>query len=149
MEHLLRLSGMFGPFNEPGVRLQSLTIPAGLLGEDENGATDLGELERKLTEKTRQASTAATASNPTSPSLGTAAAENTSTPQSALTSPEPTKESHKDDKRKSITPAEDSQGEEEVEALSEMICSLVTNQCGETRYIGEPKSIAGLCTNLG
>ncbi|GJN85880.1 hypothetical protein PLIIFM63780_009454 [Purpureocillium lilacinum] len=116
MEHLLRLSG--------------------LLGEDENGATDLGELERKLTEKTRQASTAATASNPTSPSLGTAAAENTSTPQSALTSPEPTKESHKDDKRKSITPAEDSQGEEEVEALSEMMCSLVTNQCGETRYIG-------------
>ncbi|KAJ6438482.1 fungal specific transcription factor [Purpureocillium lavendulum] len=116
MEHLLRLSG--------------------LLGEDETGATDLGELEKKLTEKTRQASMAATISNPTSPSLGTAAAENTSTPQSALTSPEPTKESHKDDKRKSITPAEESQEEEEVEALSEMMCSLVTNQCGETRYIG-------------
>ena len=26
--------------------------------------------------------------------------------------------------------------EEEVEALSDMMCSLVTNNCGETRYIG-------------
>lgn len=27
--------------------------------------------------------------------------------------------------------------EEEVEALSDMMCSLVTNNCGESRYIGE------------
>lgn len=78
-----------------------------------------------------------TTSNPTSPSQVPSAAEGAhSTPQSTLTSPEPGKESHKDDKRKSITPAEDNQEEEEVEALSEMMCSLVTNQCGETRYIG-------------
>ena len=113
-----------------------LRLGPGLLSEDDNGATDLGELEKKLAEKTRQASMT-TASNPTSPSQVPSAAEGAhSTPQSALTSPEPGRESHKDDKRKSITPAEDSQEEEEVEALSEMMCSLVTNQCGETRYIG-------------
>lgn len=28
--------------------------------------------------------------------------------------------------------------ETEVEALSDMMCSLVTNNCGETRYIGKP-----------
>lgn len=33
-------------------------------------------------------------------------------------------------------PEEPEKSEEEVEALSEMMCSLVTNQSGETRYIG-------------
>ncbi len=41
------------------------------------------------------------------------------TPNSSTTSPEPPKEP-----------------EEEVEALSDMMCSLVTNNCGESRYIG-------------
>ena len=37
----------------------------------------------------------------------------------------------------SLTPDKrDKEGEEEVEALSELMCSLVTNNCGETRYIG-------------
>ncbi|PHH60649.1 hypothetical protein CDD81_1370 [Ophiocordyceps australis] len=121
-------------------RMEHLLKLSGLLSEDDNGATDLGELEKKLTEKTRQASMA-TASSPTSPSQTASGQEGTtSTPQSALTSPEPAKESHKtEDKRKSVTSAggaEESQGEEEVEALSEMMCSLVTNQSGETRYIG-------------
>ncbi|KAK4669674.1 uncharacterized protein QC763_205020 [Podospora pseudopauciseta] len=118
MEHLLRLSG--------------------LLGEDDNGATDLGTLEKKLAEKqqrSRQASQAA--SNPTSPSQATSGHDgNVSTPQSSLASPEPAKDSK--DKRKSITPEKDGEGEEqeEVAELSEMMCSLVTNNIGETRYIG-------------
>ncbi|KAK0666854.1 6c6d08f8-8b27-48d1-a5e9-ee3a8a61eadc [Cercophora samala] len=118
MEHLLRLSG--------------------LLGEDDNGATDLGTLEKKLAEKqqqSRQASQAA--SNPTSPSQATSGHDgNVSTPQSSLASPEPAKDSK--DKRKSITPDKDGQEEEqeEVAELSEMMCSLVTNTSGETRYIG-------------
>lgn len=33
--------------------------------------------------------------------------------------------------------------EEAVEDLSDMMCSLVTNNCGETRYIGESKT--GTC----
>lgn len=42
-------------------------------------------------------------------------------------------------KDRPTTTAEDEQpGEhEEVEALSEMMCSLVTNHYGETRYIGK------------
>ncbi|KAM4056225.1 fungal specific transcription factor [Hirsutella rhossiliensis] len=118
-------------------RMEHLLKLSGLLSEDDNGATDLGELEKKLTEKTRQASMVMV-SSPTSPSQGTSGQEGTSsTPQSALTSPEPGRETHRiDDKRKSVVSADESQEGEEVEALSEMMCSLVTNQCGETRYIG-------------
>jgi hypothetical protein len=60
-----------------------------------------------------------------------------STPRSSLTSPEPVKDKEKDnEKRKSLTPDRGRGEEEEVEALSEMMCSLVTNNSGETRYIG-------------
>lgn len=108
-----------------------------MLGEDDNGATDLGTLEKKLAEKhqqSRQASQAA--SNPTSPSQAASGQDGaSSTPRSSLASPEPTKES---DKRKSPSPEEKKEDEEEeVAALSEMMCSLVTNNYGETRYIGK------------
>ncbi|KAF4594985.1 fungal specific transcription factor [Ophiocordyceps camponoti-floridani] len=118
-------------------RMEHLLKLSGLLSQDDNGATDLGELEKKLTEKTRQASLAAV-SSPTSPSQGTSGQDgNSSTPHSALTSPEPGKETHRmDDKPKSSMSTDDNAGEGEVEALSEMMCSLVTNQSGETRYIG-------------
>ncbi|KAF4465764.1 transcriptional activator Mut3p [Fusarium albosuccineum] len=119
MEHLLRLSGLL---------------------DEEDG--DLGALEKKLMErnqKSRQASMATT-STPTSPSqpasVPSALDGADSTPQSSLTSPNPIA---KEDKHKSVTPSvEDAgpKGQEEVEALSEMMCSLVTNTYGETRYIG-------------
>ncbi|CAN8095387.1 unnamed protein product [Discula destructiva] len=115
-------------------RMESLLRLSGLLGED-GGATDLGTLERKLAEKkqaSRHASQAAQ-SNPTSPSQAASGHEETSsTPRSTLTSPEPPKD--KDEKRKSMD--ESRPENEEVEALSEMMCSLVTNTSGETRYIG-------------
>ncbi|KAK4242289.1 hypothetical protein C8A03DRAFT_40410 [Achaetomium macrosporum] len=117
MEHLLRLSG--------------------LLGEDDNGATDLGTLEKKLVEKhqqSRQASQAA--SDPTSPSHpASGQGGSSSTPRSSLASPEPPKDS---DKMRSVTPEKENQDDEqeEVAELSEMMCSLVTNNYGETRYIG-------------
>ncbi|OBS18045.1 hypothetical protein FPOA_09773 [Fusarium poae] len=133
MEHLLRLSG--------------------LLDEDDD---DLGALEKRLMErqqKSRQASMAV-GSGPTSPTHSTSAPSAIDgaalTPQSSLTSPNSIT---KDEKRKSVTPAPstapptaaatNANGEEvkpeepeEVEALSEMMCSLVTNNYGETRYIG-------------
>lgn len=113
MEHLLRL--------------------AGLLSEDDNGQTDLGTLERRLAEKTATSAGGATSSGaaetPASAARADTATSLQSAPQSptllsstsAVTSPEPPKEAGK---------------EEEVEALSDMMCSLVTNNCGETRYIG-------------
>lgn len=82
----------------------------------------------------------ATASSPASPSQTTSvpsAIDGTgSTPQSSLTSPNPIV---REDKRKSVTPGPDDanpEDQEEVEQLSEMMCSLVTNTYGETRYIG-------------
>jgi len=126
-----------------------LTHHAGLLGEDDNGATDLGTLEKKLAEKHQQSRQASqVASNPTSPSQATSGQDGaSSTPRSSLASPEPTKEQL--DKRKSPSPEEKKDDEEqEVAALSEMMCSLVTNNYGETRYIGKAccqMRIMGLC----
>lgn len=119
-----------------------LTTFAGLLGDDDNGATDLGTLEKKLAEKTAQSrqTSQAAASNPTSPSQAASGQDgNTSTPRSSLASPmlEPAKDKE-GEKRPSIAPEkeEKEKTEQEVSALSEMMCSLVTNNNGETRYIG-------------
>lgn len=57
-------------------------------------------------------------------------AEKQPTPNSSTDSPEPPK-----------APAGP---EEEVEALSDMMCSLVTNNCGESRYIGKFCSVSML-----
>ncbi|KAI0021928.1 N-terminal binuclear Zn cluster-containing protein [Xylariomycetidae sp. FL0641] len=117
-------------------RMESLLRLSGLLGEDDE-STDLATLEKRLAEKhqqSRQASQALT-SNPTSPAQTTSGHEGpASTPQSSLTSPEPTKE--KEFRRDQSEQPESKKDEEEVAALSEMMCSLVTNQSGETRYIG-------------
>lgn len=111
-------------------------MPQGLL-DDDDGATDLATLEKKLTEKraSRQASNAV-GSNSSSPSQAASGQDvNESTPHSPLTSPEPVKENKDSEKHKSLSP-DNKTGEEEVEVLSEMMCSLVTNNYGETRYIG-------------
>lgn len=121
MERLLRLSGML----------------------DDDGETDLGTLEKMLAEKkeslSRRTSTVPT-SGPVSPTQSSNKEEdNESTPRSSFASPEPPSvknvelKSKNGDKRKSATPEK---SEEEVAALSDMMCSLVTNNCGETRYIG-------------
>lgn len=93
-------------------------------------------------QQSRQASLATT-SSPTSPSQATSVPSATdgaeSTPQSSFTSPAPAAAViPKDEKFKSTSPPADKnpEGQEEVEALSEMMCSLVTNNYGETRYIG-------------
>ncbi|KAI0157645.1 N-terminal binuclear Zn cluster-containing protein [Xylariaceae sp. FL1272] len=119
-------------------RMESLLRLSGLLGEEDE-ATDLATLEKRLAEKHQQTKHAshvsqASQSNPTSPSLTTSGPDGRdSTPQSALTSPEPTKER---EFKRDYSPPEEGKTEEEVAALSEMMCSLVTNQQGETRYIG-------------
>jgi hypothetical protein len=116
-------------------RMESLLRLSGLLEDDDNGKTDLGTLERRLAEKgSRRTSTVPGAgSEVTSPSqhgMGTPRdpAVALSSPRSVLASPEP--QGEKD-------AVKGKNGErEEVEALSDMMCSLVTNNCGETRYIG-------------
>ncbi|RYP83664.1 hypothetical protein DL770_005357 [Monosporascus sp. CRB-9-2] len=115
------------------VRMESLLRLSGLLGDDD-AATDLGTLEKKLAEKVQQQSrqTSHISSNPTSPSQATSAHDGVElTPRSSITSPEPPKD--RDHRRDSTLSEKES---EEVEALSEMMCSLVTTPAGETRYIG-------------
>lgn len=166
MESLLRLSGKLSAATLNRRRISctwslriNVTFGTGLLGDDDNGATDLGALEKKLAEKagSTRFDSAAPPSNPTSPSQGTSGHDgNASTPHSSLASPEPYKPDRPEkdiEKRKSHTPGEQEKEkenekdgesgekqEEEVEALSEMMCSLVTNSQGETRYIGESGS---------
>ncbi|KAM0518480.1 hypothetical protein ACHAPE_004243 [Trichoderma viride] len=114
-------------------RMEKLLRLAGIL---ENEDDDLAELEKRLTEKAQQGG-AAHSSGPSSPSHLASESEATASPRSSVTSPGlQHKEKRQEDKSNlSATPAS-AQGEGEVEALSEMMCSLVTNQSGETRYIG-------------
>ncbi|KAF2229799.1 hypothetical protein EV356DRAFT_493112 [Viridothelium virens] len=119
-------------------RMESLLRLSGLLSEEDGSGTDLGTLERRLQDKT--ASKAGTpnrnsdsersnsTSRPEPPPQPPSQSEHTTPQQPALASPA------------SITTSPDmgkeNKSEEEVEALSDMMCSLVTNNCGETRYIG-------------
>ena len=106
-------------------------------------------MEKRLAEKnlSRRAS-AVTGSNATSPEHSQSHSQSTpnegdheSAPHSNIASPEPQPtpqmQPQKQDGNKLSSTAEPEQPEEEVEALSDMMCSLVTNNCGETRYIGK------------
>ncbi|KXG45454.1 Transcription factor [Penicillium griseofulvum] len=109
-------------------RMESLLRLSGLLSEDDGGKTDLGTLEKRLADRTNAMNAAknsnkfmaqaAAAQQAPSSHQTTPRMDSTSSPQTAATSPESQK------------------SETEVEALSDMMCSLVTNNCGETRYIG-------------
>ena len=101
-------------------------------------------MEKRLAE-TQQAQRASQAptSGPTSPSQSQHSPgldhSATVTPRSTLASPEPP--NRNGEKRNSHQSAkvdeEEDDTQEGVEELSDMMCSLVTNNCGETRYIGE------------
>jgi hypothetical protein len=117
-------------------RMENLLRLSGLLNEDDGGSTDLGMLEKRLAsrESLKRDGSHFSDSIPTSPSQattlrGTPGAEGGSeSPNSVLT---PGTQGDKGSERRV--------GEktaEEVEELSDLMCSLVTNDQGETRYIG-------------
>lgn len=113
-------------------RMESLLRLSGLLEEGDNGKTDLATLEKRLARKSA-ARKETTPSSSTDRQASTARASSTesghydsSTPNSPLPSPQTSHSSPDTEKRT----------QEEVEALSDMMCSLVTNNDGETRYIG-------------
>jgi hypothetical protein len=113
-------------------RMESLMRLSGVLPEDDDGSTDLATLEKRLADRARSSATPMAHSSedrrasvaqtteklnetpPTQPSLPS--------PRSGTASPEPPRRNA---------------GEKEEDALAEMMCSLVTNNCGETRYIGK------------
>lgn len=101
--------------------MESLLKLSGLLPEGDIKA-DLGDLERRLQDKAQQSSVAGSVTTPSN--VGRSSSESTrdtpspSTLHSALNSPVVCKD------------------EDEVEALSDQMCSLVTNNYGESRFIG-------------
>jgi hypothetical protein len=104
---------------------------SGVLPDDDDGSTDLAMLERRLADRQRQTGTpgvrASTEDRRSSSAQTTLKATATPvqpglpSPRSGTNSPEPPKNAN---------------GDKEEDALAEMMCSLVTNNCGETRYIG-------------
>jgi hypothetical protein len=117
-------------------RMESLMRLSGVLPEDDDGSTDLATLEKRLEERARSSATPladrrvsvarttekTVVTPPTQPGLPS--------PRSGTNSPEPPQRTN-------------TGGKEEEDALAEMMCSLVTNNCGETRYIG--KNMRTLC----
>lgn len=119
--------------------MESLLKLSGLLGE-EDVSTDLGALEKRLADQAAQNREQASQTQ-----NGTA--NNDQTPTVSPTRPEVTVEngtnemessSSLDGKTAGRAPSTSNTTEnrEAVEALSDMMCSLVTTNCGETRYIG-------------
>ncbi|OJD36257.1 fungal specific transcription factor domain-containing protein [Diplodia corticola] len=126
-------------------RMESLLRLSGLLSEDDDGRTDLGTLEKRLSEKRAAGPNTGTTSSRASHDGGStqqrdegspsqrgtpAQAAELSSPRSPVTSPAPSRPA------RNSTQEPPPRNEEEVESLSDMMCSLVTNNCGETRYIG-------------
>lgn len=111
--------------------MESLLRLSGLLSETDGGKTDLGTLEKRLADRSVLMATKNNTSgpNPIGQTLHAAATPSrhstprgdyNQSPKTSITSPESQKES-----------------EPELDTLSDMMCSLVTNNCGETRYIGQ------------
>lgn len=118
-------------------RMESLLKLSGLLGKDEEGRTDLGTLEQRFAQ---QAS-----SNHGTPTEKSPRSSSASHQDNAYQIPSPVSQPAAAANPKSMTKSPETTSDEEkrlvhdlnVEALSDMMCSLVTNNCGETRYIGE------------
>ncbi|WPG98486.1 Hypothetical protein R9X50_00127700 [Acrodontium crateriforme] len=130
-------------------RMESLLRLSGLLA-DEDGRTDLGTLEKRLAE--RQSNVRSTAASPQSqPSSAKSGAPSTVIAQPASVQSAPSSNSRKEaaipppSSSGTTTPARttdgskstpDRQGVKDVDALADQMCSLITNNQGETRYIG-------------
>lgn len=109
--------------------MEALLKISGLLADDDGGKTDLGTLEKMLADKAspKEDSSQRNSLNPLS-----GAGSCYGTPQhqevhSSLGVPLASPDAEKEKQKKKG---------EEVEALSDMMCSLVTNNCGETKFIG-------------
>lgn len=120
-------------------RMESLLKLSGLLSEEDGGKTDLGTLEKRLADRSMSAgapsagapSAAKSPNRFTAPPSATQSQQNTASRQST-----PRVESQPSPHTAPTSPESQKDSEPEVEGLSDMMCSLVTNNCGETRYIG-------------
>lgn len=116
-------------------RMEALLKMSGLLSDEDGGKTDLGTLEKRLAEKAAL-NEGGSRRNSLRPSNGTESHHSTPQNQGMYSSPRESAASPGSEKEK--------EKEAEVEALSDMMCSLVTNNCGETRYIGTRRGFCSL-----
>jgi sRNA-binding protein len=107
--------------------MEALLRLSGLLTDEDAETSDLQTLEKKLAEKNAQIQRNRETS---AESLPESIEEKSNTP-----TPQPP-ERTKDDKTAQPT-SKNKKKDDEVEALSEAMCSLVTNNYGDTRYIGK------------
>ena len=115
-------------------RMESLLKMSGLLTEEEAGRTDLGTLEKRLADKASSNTRLRTESPKPSKSSASSTVNVTDSTEHT-----PIRDSQTSP-NESVTSPPDSQPEKTsgaVENLSDMMCSLVTNNVGETRYIGK------------
>ncbi len=114
-------------------RMESLLKMSGLLSDEDAGKTDLGTLEKRLAEKVSTNGEPARRESvrPSMASVVQAA------PDSQHSTPQRDVHSSPRDSVTTPTSEQEEKRNEEVENLSDMMCSLVTNNCGETRYIGK------------
>jgi hypothetical protein len=113
-------------------RMESLMRLSGVLPDDDDGSTDLATLERRLEARAGRSATPRMSMDDRRASVAPQTGDSTMngtpvqpalpSPRSGTASPDPEE-----------SPANK---EKEEDALAEMMCSLVTNNCGETRYIG-------------
>jgi hypothetical protein len=97
--------------------MEHLLRLSGLLPEGDDDTVDLGDLERRLRESANSSQRAPS-------NIGRSSSESArGTPSSSALQSD------------SASPTV-AREEVEVEALSDQMCSLVTNNCGETRFIG-------------
>jgi len=122
-------------------RMESLLRLSGLLAED-GGRTDLGTLEKRLAERQQNGrSNAATPSSHNSPPVQQTRNNSSSTPGQSNssdhnTSPQiPNRRSKPSDGNRDVTNLFKKDAKD-VDALADQMCSLITNNYGETRYIG-------------
>ncbi|PGH15981.1 hypothetical protein AJ80_05357 [Polytolypa hystricis UAMH7299] len=111
-------------------RMESLLRLSGLLTEADSGKTDLGVLEKRLADKSAMAG-----ANPPKPPAPTGQLNpmNSQLPSRHST---PRNDSHSSPKSTMTSPSSQRDSEAELDNISDMMCSLVTNNAGETRYIG-------------
>ncbi|PGH15092.1 hypothetical protein AJ79_02618 [Helicocarpus griseus UAMH5409] len=110
-------------------RMESLLRLSGLLTEADSGKTDLSALEKRLADKSGQPP--GLSSKPSTASFNFNQINQPSPANSA-----PHVESHASPRTPNTSTDSHKESEAELDSLSDMMCSLVTNNCGETRYIG-------------
>ena len=112
-------------------RMESLLKLSGLLSDEDAGKTDLGTLEKRLADR----SSAIGVATKTEPGQSGGSGQNSQRASETFTGT-PIQDAHSSPQTSVTSPEAPKEQEQEVEALSDMMCSLVTNNCGETRFIG-------------